>query len=702
MAIVEFQIRKQAFLDYFRAEINRRRLPFPTLDLPLLPQLKGHLLEQIECLGCTAAATTGEGQITVQVQLAIHYHTSLATIRAAGSLQRAATEQYVTTLPVTISVTFVPQPGKAPKPQLQWAAPFGLFPPGVVPLDLPDDLNVQSGAVEASEDVIAIRLGTRLDDPVNAPIISRLGDSDWSQLVPGQLIADQIAAGLSRGLESVLSDDIELSRAPSAAWIPYDLPLLPWKAPFAMAAAEVTAVDQCIFDIDISVALSLVAEFQVSGQSMLTTLTLSWDADSTLCDIIGALVLTPIGGIAIHTIAEDKASDEILGKAQDPDQFHKIGDTDHSITYQSSRHLDGPSSSFVLTHSEVNAEGLLVRGAVQNKPLPRGLEGSASAPASGLDRDCHERRVTVQFRPAQVFLTDIGMDGPPKLFTPGIQFDPPDAWVAVPAASNSWLDLALKFVDPPAGRLPVGTATSAFIMTDCGVRWVDLGVIPPDHPQPTEDDVAQMISQCMAIRDPWGEGVMNLDWLVDPPDLWRGLDPVRQWTIGAREIPEGVRLEFVAVGLDGAERVVGATDGRQNIAVQITTTAKETLQIRTGDRILAPAPVVFQRWIVPFASIPLEAAPLTVSASGGIIGVSGPNGETQVVQIAAGGMVRTQRLSGERQSDPSVDRLLAKLARAQERNREPWATAALLDRETVAVAHGQELLIGTVGPMIKM
>ena len=77
MAIVEFQFRKQAFLDYFKAEINRLRLPFPTLDTFLLPELKGHLLEQIECLSCTADATTGEGQVTIQAELAIHYHTCL-------------------------------------------------------------------------------------------------------------------------------------------------------------------------------------------------------------------------------------------------------------------------------------------------------------------------------------------------------------------------------------------------------------------------------------------------------------------------------------------------------------------------------------------------------------------------------------------------------------------------------------------------
>jgi hypothetical protein len=703
MAIVEFQFRKQAFLDYFKAEINRQRLPFPTLDVPFLPKLKGHLLEQIECLNCTAEATAGDGQITINAELAIHYHTSFATIQAAGSLKRAVTEQQLIAVPVVISVKLIAQPGQAPEPQLQWLAASGLLPPGIVPLGLPAGLNVQSAAVEASEDVIAIRLGTQPDDPVNAPITSRLGNSDWSQLISGQLIANQITANLSTTLASSLSDKLEMSKSPSGDWLPNGIPIIGWNAPGVLASAEVTAVDQCLFDIDISVSLSLIAQFEVSGHTLLTTLTLNWDADSTLCDVVGTLLLTPIGGIAIHVIAEDKASDAILGKAGTPERFHKIGDTDHSITYQSSSFISGPSSSFMLTHSEVNGEGLLITGVVQNRPLPRGLQGSVSVPASELDRDCGKKRVTVKFLPAQVFLNDIGMDGPPKVFPGGILFNPAGAWVAVPGASNDWLDLMLTFADPPSGRLPVGTATSVILDTDCGVRWVDLGVIPPDHEQPTEGVIAEMISQCMSISDPWGDGVMNLDWLVDWPRLLHEFDPVRQWTIGIRDLPEDVRLEFVAVGPDGEKRVIGATGGRQNIAAQITTSTNETLQIRMAKGLSAPAPVVFQRWIVPFASLPLENAPSAISASDGMVGIRGPNRDTQIVQIAASGVLSTQRLNGEQQLDPSLSRLVKKLAREEKRNREPWAaTAAQLDRQTVAVAHGQELLIGTVGPMTKM
>jgi hypothetical protein len=143
MSVIEVQFRKQAFLDFFKAEINQRRLPFPTLDSLAfaLPQLKGHLLERIECLNCSADATAGDGQVTVEVQLAIHYHTSLTTIRAAGSLNPPVTEQVPITVPIVLSVQL------QPVPQLQWVAQFGFFPPGIVPLSLPEGIDIKSAGV---------------------------------------------------------------------------------------------------------------------------------------------------------------------------------------------------------------------------------------------------------------------------------------------------------------------------------------------------------------------------------------------------------------------------------------------------------------------------------------------------------------------------------------------------------------------------
>lgn len=699
MPIVEFQFRKQAFLDFFKTELNRRPLPFPTLDYFLLPELKGHLLEQVECLACTVEPSAGDGHITVEVQLAIHYHTSLVTIQQAGSLQRAVTQQRIISLPVVISVELVPRPNGVAEPQLRWGDAYNFFPASVVPLRLPQGINFQAAAIEASEDVVAVRLGTDIADRVRAPIVVQLDGNDWSQLVAGQLISEQVTARLADAFSAPLPAPLEVSEHPSGAWIPIRIPLSPWNPPFVLAHAEVTAVDVCVFNIDVSCSLTMVAEFEVSGKSQITTITLSWDLDTTLCDIALTLGWTPFMGIAFHVVAEDKLSEAMVGGLTVPAPFHKINETDHSVSYRSSSLINGPSANFLPTHAEFNAEGFLVSGSIQNNRLPLGLQGFVSTPTSTLSVDCSTRSVSVDFVPAQLFLHDIGMVRP-KLFSPGILFKPADAWVALPR--DNFEELELTFLDPPGGRLPAGTATSVFVHTDCGVRWVDLGVIPPDHAPPTTDDYVQMISQCMAIQDPWGDGVMNLDWLIDPPDLLREFDPIRQWTFGVRELSEGTHLEFVAVALDGTERVIGAINRRQNIAAQITTTADETLQVRMVPRGAAAAPMVFQRWIIPVASITLSESPIAVSASGGMVGLRTSDGETDIIQIDSAGVAKMERLNPQLLSNASVQHVLTHLTREERRNRKPWASVASLNRETVAVVHGTELVIGTAGPMRKM
>jgi hypothetical protein len=698
MAIVELQFKKQAFLDFFRAEINRRRLPFPTLDFFAYPQLKGKLLEQIECTGCTADATSGEGLVVIQTSLSIHYHPSLATIRAAGSLNRGATSTKALTIPITLSVAFVPQPNnQPPKAQLQASAPYGIFPPTVFPLSSADGVTIRSGAVEASETILAIRLGTDPNDPVNAPIVDRTGSMAWCQLLPGQLIADQLAQMLGSAVHPALSDDLALTRNPGGAWVSFGPSLGVVEPPCAIASCEVTAIDKCIFDIDISVDLGLVMTFVSSGTSLTTNVTLTWDVDSTLCDIVGALLLTPIGGAIIHDLANDEASRMILGQGISPSGLKKIGHTDSSITYQGKGVVTGPIPSCTATHVEITAEGMLVFGRMDIRRLPQSLQGEVTAPRSTLDVNCPKRSVSVVFRPAQLYLRDIGQDGPPRLFTPGVLFEPPDAWVAVQAQANNWLDLLINFVDPPGGRLPPGTATSAYVSTDCGVRWVDLGVIPHDHPAPTTADIAQMISHCMAKSDPWGMGIMNLDWLVDPPDLLYGIDPLRQWVVGARDLPRGTVLEFVAVGPQGEQRALGRLEGEINAVAELTTTAKETLQIRTGSALQAPAPDVFQRWVVPFASVALEGAPLAIAAAGNTVGIWHESGRTQMVEIVAGGLAHS-RLGLE----GAPERLGWNLSRQIERGRSPWRAGARLDRHTVAVVHGKELMIGRATAPVQM
>jgi hypothetical protein len=107
MAIVEIQIRTDRFCELVKSEINSRVLPSPTLDQP--DDLKGKLLEKIECVSCSLdEPSDGSNVVTVGANLAFKYHISLANVRAAGSLQPPVTAEK--TLPFKLKFTIVFDP----------------------------------------------------------------------------------------------------------------------------------------------------------------------------------------------------------------------------------------------------------------------------------------------------------------------------------------------------------------------------------------------------------------------------------------------------------------------------------------------------------------------------------------------------------------------------------------------------------------
>lgn len=691
MALVEVQLRMQAFIDFFKNEINRQRLPSRTIED--LEALKGKLLQRIECVAATVEPSAGATQIRVQADFVFH-HNTLAAVRAAGSLQAPVTAQVRMTIPVTIAVVF-----EKGAPSVRWSLFNGALPGKTIPLSLPGDFIAVSGAVVADENIVAIRLGTNADDQMDADIVDRVGADDWAQLVSGQVIADVFVRHFRDAIQGALSDELVLDTPASGAWFP----AFSHFPPRVGVSATVVAVDACIFDIDVPVDLQLTGTLQPTGPSLVTTVELRWEPDSTLCEIVGGLLFTPIAFIAINAIASDKATEKMLGSAQPFEGFEEIARDDDSITYQQRSLIATPSPQFTLERAEATNEGLVTAGVLSLQSAKRNLQGEVSEPSSGLKRDCTRRTVFVEFRPGKISLRDYGVEGgPPRLLPDGITFDPPNAWVLVPGASNTWLDLTLAFLDPPTGRLPVGTATSVYLHTDCGLRWADLGAVPAPHPPPTTVDIAEMLSHCMAISDRWGMGVLNLEWLVDPPDFSEQFQPLRLWTVGARDLPRDARLKFVAVNTRGAERTVATIEGQRDVAVHIVTDADETLQIRGGRELTAPAPIVSQRWVVPFASVPLASEPVALASSGRVIAVREAEGATQVIDLDAEGAVHSRSIQSAARSDRPVTGVIDALARAERRDRVGSPAPARVDRETVALSHRGALVIGKALPPVRL
>ena len=428
-------------------------------------------------------------------------------------------------------------------------------------------------------------------------------------------------------------------------------------------------------DISIDINLAVTFEFPNPG-AMKTRAVLTWDADSTWCDILSTLTFGFPVGIGFHVGAEDEVSDTILGKKFTPgDAFSEASRTDHSITFERlASSPSAPSAEFVTTHAGATAGGLAVGGDIKPKTRPI-LVGEAIAPMAGMAIDCNLRSVGLVMHPAKVLLRTEKPPLLPWFFFEKIVFEPPGAWVMevdtefVSPASSTPAHVVLTFRDPPGGRLPAGTATSVYLFTNYGVRWVDLGVIPELSPNILIGADDLMNRYCDSISNPWAHGMTDLGW-VDPlldPDYdrqQRELGRLRLWTVGLRNLPDTARIELVAVARGGGERLLGIVEGRKQIALELVTEADETLAVRTERAFTAPAPTLSRSWFYPASEIGTES------------------GSAPSVPDAA---ALTNRIAGA-------------LAEQETRGRLPWATAVRLQRRTVAVSHRGRIVVGTVAP----
>jgi hypothetical protein len=759
MSMIEIQIRADRFCELVKGELNSRPLPSPTVDAP---GLKGKPLEKIECVSCSLGEpSNGSGVVTVTGNLAFRYHTSLATVRAVGSLKPAATAEEIRNFELRLHIAFEPfRPSPREPPVLRPVLKYDLWLFGFIqgspehgliidrgnfPVDFPDqgpDQGPRSAAIEASASVVAIRIGTQLDDPVHAPPVDRTGQDEWVQLITGAYLAEEVRGMLDRALDAA---DEEPPPDPDKPWLPKpkhqklrkdDAAVAVWEPypempPYVLAQGDIIAVNACeAFDVDISIELSLSVWFAFPDRdTMRTTATLTWDADSTWCDVWSTVFIGVPFGIAFHVFAEDEISESVLGKSLAPGggRYREIGRTDESITYERLTWAPStPSREFVRRHAEVTTEGLVIGGLIRPK-VAYALAGKVIPATSGLAIDCRLQKAGMIFNPAQVVLRNAAagyIGRPPHVWLEKTVFDPVDAWTIKGGGVNrsdpynTSPQTVLTFVDPvprrlvpprlntftspiELGRLPAGTRTSVFLFTDYGVRWVDLGVIP-DVPEPPDgaEDLAQTI--CGSISNPFARGMTRLDWEVDPlldPDYKHlfGIEAVRLWSIGLRELPNTARIEFVALAPDGSERLLGLVEGQRSAALQLVTDANETLAIRPDKPFSAPPPTLSRSWIFPFAAYPLDFEPMTIASAAGLIGLSGPDGIRHIVNPRELDKVGKEDQGAARRSDLRDRRITHVLAQEEARGRKAWATATRLDKDTVAVIHRGQVLVGAVG-----
>ena len=166
------------------------------------------------------------------------------------------------------------------------------------------------------------------------------------------------------------------------------------------------------------------------------------------------------------------------------------------------------------------------------------------------------------------------------------------------------------------------------------------GTVPADHAAPTTADAAAMINSCMAKSAAWKERVLSVRWLPRAVGDARGRPALRLWLLGLVDMAERTQLQFVGIGTNGAERIIGTTEGRRDLAIQIVTAGDETLEIRSNRDRNPPPKIVAQRWISPIASMRLSESPSAIAVSTGMLGLRGQDGSISTIRIGTRGELR--------------------------------------------------------------
>jgi hypothetical protein len=207
-----------------------------------------------------------------------------------------------------------------------------------------------------------------------------------------------------------------------------------------------------------------------------------------------------------------------------------------------------------------------------------------------------------------------------------------------------------------------------------------------------------MHKYCDSISNPWGRGMTQLGWvdpLVDPDDEHRfGLERVRLWRLGLRDLPESVRIELLAITTDGTERLLGIVEGQRSAALELVTDANETLALRPERPFAAPPPTLTRVWVYPFAAQAFDSEPEEVTWAAGSLGITHRDGTTRVVdpRELGNGHPHTAGSFDARHLRPAT-----LLAHGTAQRRKAWATAVHLNKDTVAVTHRGRVLVGMLG-----
>jgi hypothetical protein len=636
MATIEFQIRQDTFVDIIRAELVRVQVPGAVVDqlISTGKQLLNQelLIERIEFPEITVVDSTpsissdklplGTVNLFVRVKIDV-YLTTYANAKAAGHLGIPATlPPQETTAWIRFELTHGKQLFYAVVDSTQDGFNFS----GTIPLQIPMPLDVTfwQTAIFNRDGVVAIRIGTDVEDTTTGRDAflnwwggNRLGSAVWGAFISGDVFShelDHLVYGAAQSFTSTSKDPKINIDSHDSRWAT--------RQHFAEADLDLVAVDAGLFDTDVSFEISVRSQPQSTSPTAIKFNTrVEWDAPDEVNDALSGMARNVFG-----------------------DQT-EVGSGDDFVEFTVTKYLNNvyaPSFSMSITNSWVDDSGLVILGNATARPRPT-ADWIVTNPHWRIGGDCHSKTVGIRFEPASVLL--VGSDPYLELRLLEAISSPMLFWDPTETRSRLGIQpITCEVALTPSGRLlgdvPDGIPVSAFLYTNVGVRWVDFGLVPV---RPVEDEkellrlTINLISQCMAISDRWGMGVMNWKWLVDPPDLRVdfGYKPVQEWLLMGSGMQEGKTVELFAVNADGQRRALGAVrvKGGALLLHNIITEFKETLEIRTESGLSSQAPRVMRRWIVPTQVVPVSKSVGTFTLNGPQLSVSYRDGSSENLSL---------------------------------------------------------------------
>ncbi|HYD42897.1 MAG TPA: hypothetical protein VEB43_18845 [Anaeromyxobacter sp.] len=709
MALVELQLAEATFFEVLKAEVIRIPLPGAALDqLAAFRALTGEgdlFVERIECTGISHAAATPAtgpvppGQLLLALDVTVHL-TSAARALTAGHLAPPSTIPFAAK--AWMRLALVDQ-------QLEYhlvaSEPEGLGGSGVLPLRLQLPLLLPAfspgagkyfpRALLAGPGVVALRLGTRLDDDALAPVVNRLGVDHWGLFVPGAALGQQLVFALRTAADEAVatstSPKLETTQEANGGWAAAERRA---HAAVGLKAVDAGPVD---FDLPFRIEATLTPSISVvsTGAIFRMDTRLQWIAEGLLDDL----------GLAQDPI-DEAVTDHLRGP---PDGMEELARGADFVEYRITAYLDAPASrTFTGTTATgaVDGSGVAVAGTIAVRPPPTAT-WTVALPCWHVDGDCRTKNARQVLEPAQVRL--VGSD---PWYPLHLRHDsaiyPPGFWAprqepSMPGAQPVTLDVAMR---PPPGLLgdvPAGVATSVVLVTSVGVRWVALGVTPA-RPEVTEDELLgetfRLVSTCMAISDRWGMGLLNLDWLVDPPAHEATLPPLQEWLVTDHGLDRVRAVELVAVDARGSRRALGRAPVTSGVlAVRVVTDAGEALELRAdGDVATRRPPNVAHRWIAPTLTVPGEADVRAFALEGATLRVLRADGRLDEFTIGDGAATLVRAIAhGERRFAVLADAGAGR-ARAWSRDRPLGLPTLDAAGASVAVAHRGAVVLGTASP----